>query len=190
MGLGKYYPDLCERFEIAKYDDIRFLKDFDETLLENEILLKGLHVKCFMRKMQVFEEEARLFEEWLERVVAVRKEEHSLTLNVLVDLFENQGITTFEALYRYVSSKEDLEQVVVGKDGDSKFNVMMRDMLWAEIQRVQKTQNLRMMTVRQSYRDINESMLSADESESIAAEEQPVDSLSCKEGVDETEYYR
>eukprot|EP01083_Nonionella_stella_P052830 140020_1 len=164
IQLNKYYNDLTERFERAKYDDIRFLKDFDHDILSDEIGLRPLHVKCFFRKVEIFLNEVSLFQTWLaEMVIKLRTKRKfdKITTEGLIGLFENNGITTFEALYLYMKSKQDLERIVsIGDDG-ALCNNAVSEMLWKEMHRMARKQTLRLNTVAQSYSQVSVSMFGA-----------------------------
>ncbi len=111
----------------AKYDDIRLLKDFDAEMLQNEIGLKALYCTLFMRKVKIFIDETRLFAVWLTDIV--KKQNMSINACFLADLFENNGITTFESLYSYIQSKNDLNVMMKSLN-----NYNMTDIVWNEMQ--------------------------------------------------------
>eukprot|EP01083_Nonionella_stella_P075864 206437_1 len=168
IQLNKYYDDLVERFEMAKYNDIRFLKDFDRDTLTDEIGLRPLHVKCFLRKIEIFMNEVKLFEVWLEEIVMTQKKANQfngVTSEGLMDLFENNGITTFEALYRYIKSKDDLERIMTGEDDLQLTNDMVYDVIWNSMDHIEKKQRSRIGTVDQTYKQINSAILGVSEDE-------------------------
>ncbi len=54
VQISPYYKNLNDKFVSVKYNDIRFMKDFDKHLLENEIGLRPLHCSLFMQKFESF----------------------------------------------------------------------------------------------------------------------------------------
>ena len=69
------------------------------------------------------------FHKWLERIVSGHQQ--YANINGLIDKLENQGILTFESLFRYVLCKQDLIKII-GKEFSK-----IHNMLWQEIQNQQ-----------------------------------------------------
>lgn len=129
VKLNKQYPDLYQRFEKLGYDDVRSIVDIDNEVLKEEIGLKSLHCKAFIRKIKVFESEANIFREWLKKIVSGNQQYSSM--DGLIDRLENKGILTFEALYRYVFNKDDLINII-GREFSK-----ISHILWSEIEKQQ-----------------------------------------------------
>ena len=149
---------------MAKYNDIRFLKDFDKETLD-EIGLRPLHIKCFMRKIEIYMDEVKLLKEWLEDIVNKQKVKgkfNNVTIDGLIDKFENYGVTTFETLYKYIKTKDDLEKMIIGDDDETKFNKQIYNVLWNEMEKIESKQSQRMSIVSQSYSQVNLSLLGID----------------------------
>lgn len=118
-------------------------------MLKEEIGLKLLHCKAFIRKIKVFESEANIvcnnslcivlmnnvkdvnkqFREWLKKIVSGNQQYSSM--DGLIDRLENKGILTFEALYRYVFNKDDLINII-GREFSK-----ISHILWSEIEKQQ-----------------------------------------------------
>ena len=133
VKLNKQYPDLHQRFEKLGYDDIRTVFDFDKETLTQEIKIKPLHCKTFMRKIQVFKNEANVFREWLKKIVCKQIYMDDITsMDGLIDRLENKGILTFESFYRYILSKDDLIKII------GKQYTKISHILWKEIENQQQ----------------------------------------------------
>ena len=70
------------------------------------------------------------FHEWLKQIVSGNQQYASM--DGLIDRFENKGILTFESLYRYVFTKDDLNDIIGREFAKISY------ILWREIENQQK----------------------------------------------------
>eukprot|EP01084_Bolivina_argentea_P160830 280033_1 len=111
VKLNKQYPNLYDQFKKIGYNDIRLMYNIDEEMLKNNINMKPLHCKVFMKKIELFRTEVDTFKKWIkEQQWGI--EDSDYYSNQVIDRFRNKGILTFEMLYSSPLNKKDLIQII------------------------------------------------------------------------------
>eukprot|EP01083_Nonionella_stella_P016365 45718_1 len=94
-----YYQNMIEN----GCDELSVLLDLDENMLKHDFKMKQIHCKQFMRKIEQFRKDNKIYETWIDE---------EIKMNEYKDILYQNGVMTFAIFYEQFKSHRDIANII------------------------------------------------------------------------------